>query len=214
MRVLIIGAGGHAQVVADILQCQATQGQPITPIGYVDDNEMLTGKHYIDLPVLGSLTDIARLQFDKLIVAIGSNSTRRTLFARYAQTGYQFYTAIHPTATIARDVEIGIGSMICAGVIVNTGSVIGDNVILNTGVTIDHHNKISSHTHIAPGVHLGGDVWVGERSLVGIGATILPQRKIGENVIIGGGAVVIEDVPAEKTVVGIPAKPLNEKSDE
>lgn len=209
MRVLIIGAGGHAQVVADILQRQAAQGQPVTPIGYVDDDQTLTGKRYLNLLVLGTLANIPQLQFDKLIVAIGSNRTRHVLFDRYAQIGYQFYTAIHPTATIAQDVKLGAGSMICAGVIINTGSVIGDNVILNTGATVDHHNTIGSHTHVAPGVHLGGDVWLGEHSLVGIGATVLPQRKIGENVIIGGGAVVIEDVSAEKTVVGNPAKPLN-----
>jgi sugar O-acyltransferase (sialic acid O-acetyltransferase NeuD family) len=96
--------------------------------------------------------------------------------------------------------------VINSGVIINTGSRIGQDVILNTACTIDHHNYIGDHTHIAPGVHLGGDVEIGEGTLIGIGATVMPQCRIGAWSVIGAGAVVTKDIPAYSTVVGIPAR--------
>jgi len=91
---------------------------------------------------------------------------------------------------------------------VNPCSTIGANVILNTGCSIDHHNQIGDHVHIAPGVHTGGTVKVGDGSLVGIGATIMPGLKIGARSIVGAGALVAEDVPSDVTVVGLPARPV------
>ena len=95
-----------------------------------------------------------------------------------------------------------------AGVIINCGSTIGENVILNTGCTVDHHNKIAAHVHIAPGTHLGGEVSAEEGVFIGLGASILPRTTIGAWSIVGAGACVIESVPPEQTVVGVPAKQL------
>jgi acetyltransferase-like isoleucine patch superfamily enzyme len=83
---------------------------------------------------------------------------------------------------------------------------IGDNVILNTGCTVDHHNRIGNHARIAPGVHLSGDVTIGEGTLVGIGATMIPQRTVGAWSVIGAGSVVTRDIPAYATAVGMPAR--------
>jgi acetyltransferase-like isoleucine patch superfamily enzyme len=90
--------------------------------------------------------------------------------------------------------------------VVNTGTVIEDNVILNTGCTVDHHNYIGSHAHLAPGAHLGGDVRIGEGALVGIGTTVIPGRRIGDWAVVGAGSVVTRDIPPYTTAVGIPAR--------
>jgi acetyltransferase EpsM len=207
-RVLILGAGGHGQVVADVLMRMRDAGAQVAPLGYLDDAAAMQNQVLLGLPVLGRVADLAQIAHTAIVIAIGDNSTRRNLFDRLRQQGERFIVARHPQTVIAPDVRVGLGSVICAGVIISPGAVIGANVILNTGCTVDHHNTIGDHTHIAPGVHLGGDVEVGVGTLVGIGATVMPQRQIGAWSIVGAGACVTKSVPAGVTVVGVPAKPL------
>lgn len=207
IRVLIIGAGGHAQVVADaLLRAQEAGMTNARPAGFIDDNPKLAGQSFLGIAVKGSLACLKEIEHDAVVVAIGDNATRARIAAHLQEAGEQLFTVRHPTAIIAPDVRISEGVMISAGVIINTGSVIGDNVILNTGCTIDHHNRIGSSVHIAPGAHLAGDVTIGEGTLIGIGATILPQRCIGARCIVGGGAVVTCHLEDDQVAVGVPAR--------
>lgn len=210
MRILIIGAGGHAQVTADILWQMQGHDPTVEPIGYLDDNPALQGKQFIGLPVLGQLADFTTIAHDALIVAIGDNAVRRHLFLRFQSLQASFAIACHPHAVVARDVKIGAGAMICAGVIINSGSVIGENVILNTACSVDHHNQVNDHAHLAPGCHLGGDVIVGEGALIGVGAAVLPQRRIGAWSVVGAGAAVIRDLPEHIVAVGVPTRILRD----
>lgn len=203
---LILGAGGHAQVVADILLCANAAGSPVRPIGFLDDDPSLQGQQFLGLSVLGVIDQHVRIGHDLVIIGIGDNRTRRRLFEEFSARGEQFAIARHPSAIIASDVLIGSGSVICAGVVVNTGSVIGMNTILNTACTIDHHNRIGDHVHVAPGTHLGGEVRVGEGALIGIGATILPRCSVGAWSVVGGGACVVGAVPSGVIVTGVPAR--------
>lgn len=206
MQVLVLGAGGHAQVVVDILLRIAENGGNVEPLGYLDDNPALAGQVLLGLPVLGTLSNLPDLAHDALVVAIGDNATRRALFERLRKQGEQFVVACHPAATVAPDVAIGPGTMICAGAVVNPGSTVGSNVILNTGCSVDHHNEVGSHVHLAPGVHTGGEVTIGEGVFVGIGATVIPGRTIGEWSTVGAGSLVTKDLAAGVTAVGVPAR--------
>jgi sugar O-acyltransferase (sialic acid O-acetyltransferase NeuD family) len=208
VRVLILGAGGHAQVVADILLRARDAGQRVDPIGYLDDDTALHGKVFLGLAVLGDTSALGRIPHDAVIIAIGDNQIRRRLAEELASAGAPFFVARHPTAVIAPDVEIGPGAMICANVVVNTGVVIGAHVILNTACTVDHHNRVGNYAHIAPGAHTGGEVVIEEGALVGIGATVAPRVSVGAWATVGAGAVVTRPVPPGVTVVGVPAKPL------
>lgn len=212
MRVLIVGAGGHAQVVADIVLAMRAAGEDIDVAGYVDDAPQRHGLQLLSRPVLGAISESDGIDHDGLIIAIGNNRVRRELFLRFQEKGERLVVARHPRATLAPEVAVGPGTMICAGAVVNTGAIIGPNVILNTGCTVDHHNRIGAHTHIAPGAHLGGDVTVGEETLVGIGAVVLPQTTIGDRVIVGAGAVVRRTVNDDITVAGVPARPIRAKN--
>lgn len=206
MRILLIGAGGHAQVVADALLRARDAGADRQPIGYLDDNPSLIGQERLGLPVLGTLYAVATIAHDALVIAIGNNWVRKSLYLELQAQGYRFATVCHPRAIIAPDVKLGPGTVVFGGVVVNTGSTIGANVILNTGCTVDHHNHIGDHAHVAPGVHLGGDVQVGEGTLVGIGAIIMSQRSVGRWSTVGAGALVHCNLPERVTAIGVPAK--------
>jgi acetyltransferase EpsM len=208
MRVVLVGAGGHGQVVADVLLSSKGKGSDWEPVGYVDDNAALLGREFLGLPVLGRVESLGSLPHDGVIVAIGDNDTRRSVFSLLEQRGECFVIARHPSAVISSDVEIGSGTMICAGVVVNPGTTIGSNVILNTSCSIDHHNNIGDHVHIGPGVRTGGAVTVGTGSLIGIGATIMPGRTIGANCVVGAAALVQRDVADTTVVAGVPARPV------
>lgn len=205
-RILILGAGGHAQVVADIIMRARDANGQVCPIGYLDDNPDLHGQTLLGLPILGRIADLPQVTHDAVIIAIGDNHTRRSLFDQLQPQGERFAIARHPAAVIAPDVRIGSGAMICAGVVVNPGSVIGANVILNTGCTVDHHNSIGDHAQIAPGAHLGGNVQIGEGTLIGIGATVMSQRRVGAWSIVGAASLVHMDSPDHVVVVGVPGR--------
>lgn len=205
-RVLIIGAGGHAQVVADILLRAAEAGGDAQPIGFLDDDPELLGARILGLPVIGPLASLGETEHDAVIVGIGDNRKRSQIFEELGKKGEEMACAVHPAARLAPDVQLGKGVMVCAGVVVNVGTVVGEGVILNTGCTVDHHNHIEAHAHIAPGAHLGGDVRIGAQALVGIGAAVIPGCSVGEGSVVGAGAAVVSDIPDHAKAVGVPAR--------
>jgi sugar O-acyltransferase (sialic acid O-acetyltransferase NeuD family) len=213
MKVILLGAGGHAQVVADIVRSQGRAGENIVFGGYLDDRaDRLSSGMSAD--ILGTIAGLANIEHDALVVAIGNNSMRRDLFDRARESGARFTIAKHPAATVAADVSVGPGSMICAGVVINTGSMVGANTIVNTSASVDHHCRVGDHVHIGPGVHLGGEVTIGEGVLVGIGAIVLPGRTVGDWAVVGAGAVVVDDVAPKTTVIGVPARCSTPSPDE
>ena len=200
-KIIIIGAGGHAKVVCDSLQLSLKQGGGGAIVGFVDDDLRLSGKSLLGFPILGPVESLVDLEFDSLIVGVGDNRIRRRVYEWAKGKEYAFVNAIHPTAVIASDVSIGEGATIFGNVVVNSGTSIGNNVILNTACTVDHDCSIADHVHIAPGVHLAGGVVVGEDAFVGIGASIIPYKKVGKHSVIGAGVVVVDDIPDGVTAV-------------
>ena len=206
MRVVIVGAGGHGQVVADILwKCADLHGD-LVPCGFVDDDAGLAGREFVGVSVLGGLDVLVRVPHDAIVIAVGANARRAELCEAMTSRGEALVAAVHPSAQIGIGVVVEPGAMICAGAIINTGSHIGAAAIINTAATVDHHSSVGRFAHVAPGVHMGGEVRVGEGALVGIGSVVLPRVSIGKGAVVGGGAVVTSDVPDQTTVVGVPAK--------
>jgi len=208
MDVLVIGAGGHGQVVADILLAMRAAGDAdVNPVGFLDGNPNLQGRVFLGLPVLGQDQDLNAVPHDAVIVAIGDNARRRRLYEHLLRAGEVFANAVHPSAVLAPGVILEPGCMVCARAVVNTGAVILADTILNTGCVVEHHNRVGPHAHVAPGAVLGGECVVGEDALVGIGATILPRVRLGDGCVVGAGAVAVRDVAPGTTVVGVPARP-------
>ncbi|QPC83282.1 acetyltransferase [Phototrophicus methaneseepsis] len=202
-RYLIIGAGGHGKVIADILLAQGKR-----PLGFLDDNLAMVGQTIYGLPVLGKIDTWADMDPTGLIVGIGDNTIRRAIVQRIHQQvkSPPWYTAIHPTAIISRSVQIGVGTVIVAGAIINADVHLGNHVIINTAATIDHDCIIQDYVHIAPGAHLAGNVQVADNVLMGVGCSVIPGCKIGANTKIGAGAAVVSDVPPGVVAKGVPAR--------
>jgi sugar O-acyltransferase (sialic acid O-acetyltransferase NeuD family) len=208
MKIVVMGASGHGQVVADILFQMWTKGREMEIVGFLDDDAGLHGTRVLGLPVLGRLDDLAATPHDCVILGIGDNAARARIYAELTAARKRFVTAIHPSAVLAPDVVVGLGAVLCAGAVANPGAKIGENAILNTCASIDHHCDLGAHAHVAPGAHLAGNVRVGEGALVGVGACAVPGASIGAWSIVGAGAAVTNDVPERATVAGVPAKPI------
>ena len=157
----IIGDGGHAKVVRDILHLMS----------------------YAELP-------------NSAIVAIGDNASRKKESER-CYAAFVYSMAIHPTAVIADDTDIGEGTVICAGAIIQPNVKIGKHCIINTGATVDHDCVIGDYAHIAPGAHLCGHVEVGEGALVGVGVGIAPMCKIPAWVLVKARKLEMEPLYKE-----------------
>lgn len=198
-QLIIIGASGHGKVVAD---CAVKNGYE--HIVFLDDDESVT--HCGKYQVMGRSAEADRLPGD-VIVAIGNAGFRKKIQTETDEK--RLVTLIHPEAVVGDDVEIGAGSVVMAGAVINPGSRVGKGVIVNTCSSIDHDCKIGDFVHVAVGAHLAGSVEVGDGSWIGAGAVINNNLHICGNCMIGAGAVVVKDIKDAGTYVGVPVRKIS-----
>lgn len=204
---MIVGArpDGSAKVVLDTLRragCWEVSG-------FLDDNRALWGTRVAGVEVLGGTERLGHLGSQgvtHVAFALGDNRRREAMLQRAVAAGLTPANAIHPSATVAEDVRLGLGIWMAAGAIVNPGSRLDDGVVINTGATVDHDCVLETCCNVSPGCHLSGRTRVGRYAFLGTGAVTIPDITIGEGAIVGAGAVAIRDVPAGVTVVGVPAR--------
>ena len=211
IRVLCLGAGGHASVVCDAMRLD----QQLQPVGLLDDDTSLHGIERFGMRVLGPIDDIARAAREHnathAAVGIGTHRAdprRAELVERIEAAGLPLATVLHPAAVVAAGVRIEPGVQIFAGATINPGAALGRNAIINTRAVIEHDAAIGAHAHVCPGAIVLGGVAVGDHAFVGAGAVIKQGLSVGERATVAAGAVVIEDVPEGATVAGVPAEPL------
>lgn len=195
----IIGAGGHAKVVISTLRAL---GKKIDSI--FDDNCKNLPSEFFGVSVKGTVADATK-NLDTYL-AIGNNSTRKTIAE---STSLKWGKAlVHPQAWLDPSVEIGVGSVVFAGAVIQVDSIIGNHVIINTNASVDHDCKIFDYAHLAPGCNVCGGVEIGEAALLGVGTKVIPQIKVGANAVLGAGSVVIRQVEDGQKMIGVPAKKI------
>ncbi len=196
--VIIIGAGGHGEVIADII---ISSGD--TVVGFLDDG-CEKGKNVLGIPVLGKTDEYANYQDCEFVIAIGSPAVRKKISE---ELPVKWYTAIHPRAVVSKlGVSIGEGTVIMANAVINPGATVGRHCIINTSTIVEHDNILKDFVHLSPKTALAGNVQVGENTHIGIGAQVIQGIKIASDVIIGAGAVVVKNIDEKGTYVGVPAR--------
>jgi sugar O-acyltransferase (sialic acid O-acetyltransferase NeuD family) len=207
--VIIIGTGGNALDVMDVVDALDLAGRNWEVRGFLDDARP-AGTSIHGLPVLGRVEDAARFQDACFINAIGSDKSfrlRPTIISRAGLPRERFVTLAHPTASVSKRARVGHGTCVNHGVSIGGGVVVGDHVYLGVGCIVGHDAVIEDHAVVAPGAIISGFTRVGPNSYVGAGAIVKQQKRVGGQAIIGMGAVVCKDVPPGATWVGIPAAP-------
>lgn len=198
---VVLGAGGHGKVVADIL---LSAGEPVA--GFLDDSKP-AGTMVMGLAVLGSTGEwLASRPGARVALGIGDNAARERAAVACADAGAELVTAIHPSAVVSRSARIEPGVVVMALAVVNADASVGRGTILNTGCIVEHDCVVGSFAHVSPNAALAGTCRLGARAHLGIGAAMLPGTSIGDDTVIGGGAVVVTSLPARVVAFGVPAR--------
>lgn len=205
-KVVVIGCGGHAKVIIDILKSDPE-------IDIVGCTDTYARGWVSGIPILGDDT-ILRELYDSGIqhafIAIGDNAVRQRLSRKAAFIGFHFVNAISRFAYVASSAQLGTGIAIMPGAVIQADARIGDGSIINTNASVDHDCEIGSLCHAAPGVNLSGHVVIGEGVFLGTGTKVIDGMHIGEWSVLGAGAVVVDAIGHHCLAVGVPARMIRQ----
>lgn len=207
-QIVIFGAGGFAREVLQILR-DINRSAPGTwePLGFIVDAEYATEHTIQGLPVLGTIEWLQRNKHVQVIIAVGSSSARRRIANRISGTcENSFATLVHPRSWLGDSIEIGCGTVICAGALITTDINIGEHVHINIGSTIGHDAILNDFVTLNPCVNISGNVTLSQGVEIGTGSVLIPYAHVGSWVIIGAGSIVTKTLNDNVTAVGVPAK--------
>lgn len=161
MNLLIIGAGGHGQVVretAEAMEC-------FSRIDFVDDNNEAAIGKMVDLPQLIEV-------YDSAFVGIGNNHLRGELIYKLEALGYHIPILIHPTAYVSKSSKSGPGTVIEPKAVVNANSVVGTGCIISVGAIVDHDTMIEDFVHVNAGAVVKAGSRVSVRTRIDAGEVL------------------------------------------
>ena len=211
--VIIVGAGGHAAVLADALLTASVE-----VLGFTTPDTSRHGQVLCGLPVLGDDQILARYNHRQLVLVnglgiIGNDAVplRYQVQAALQARGWEFGTVVHPGACVSRFATLGPSVQLMAGTVVQAGAVLGTGVILNTRAVVEHDSRIGDWSHIAPGAVVCGQVTLGRHSHIGAGAVVRQGLELGPQTLVGIGAAVVAGFVGHGVLAGIPARPLGKR---
>ena len=188
--IVILGASGHAHVIADIIKAEGNR-----VIAFLDDDPNQSD-------CSGPILDYSKYPNCEFVIGIGNADIRE----KFSQLNLKWHTAIHPSAIISNSVSIGEGTVVMPNVVINAKSIIGKHCIINTGAIVEHNNYIGDYSHVSVGAKLGGSVCIGKRTFIGIGTTIKNNISICDDVVVGARSLVVKNIAEKGTYFGTPIK--------
>ena len=201
MTLAILGTGGHARSIYDIVKKKKN-------IYFFDKEKKYFKVGNRNFQVIGNHKSLvnSKKRVSKVIVAVGDNKIRKKYYKILKKNKFNLITLIHPRSYSSFGSKIGEGTVLMQGSFVNTDSIVGNNCIINSNASVDHDCLIKDHTHICPGVIIAGNVKIGENCWIGLGAKIIENCVIGNNVFIAAGTLVTKNIKSNAFVKGVPAK--------
>jgi len=197
-KVIIIGAGGHGKVVADIIRAMGAEVE-----GFLDDGKQ-KGEEFYGSKILGAVADALNFTDRKFIIAIGNNEVRKKI----SGMELEYFKAIHPSAVVSPGAQIGEGTVIAAGAVVNADAKIGKHTIINSASVVEHDCVINDFAHISPGTVICGTAKIGKVSWIGAGAVVKNNVSVCDCALIGAGGVVVKDISQSGVYAGVPVKKI------
>ena len=208
-RLVIVGAGGHGRVVADIAERSGRYGE----ICFLDDAAVSSLCDTLSWPLLGGSDLAPNFPDAEFFVAVGDSGVRRDMVESLCGSGLKLATLVHPSAVVSNHAFIGQGSVVMPGAVLAPGARVGLGCIVNSCSSLDHDSSLGDWSHIAVGAHVAGSVEIGSDVWIGAGATVINNIQICPGSFIGAGAVVVESIASPGVYVGVPARlrPVPEK---
>ncbi|TVL99747.1 MAG: sialic acid O-acetyltransferase NeuD family sugar O-acyltransferase [Candidatus Brocadia sp. WS118] len=205
-ELVIIGAGS---VGGHIAVNYKEYGLPYSLIGFLDDDPNKIGKEVFGLPVLGPVSDILEMKNLAVVIGIAFPRIKEKIIANISRNKtLEYPTIVSPKAWVSKQTNVGEGTIIYPGCSINYGSRVGNFVVMNMNCAIGHDCQLSDFSSFAPGVNLGGHTVIGRAADIGIGAATKQFITIGDNAVVGGQSMVIQNIKANVKVVGVPAKEI------
>lgn len=201
-RLLILGAGGHGKVLADLI----LSGTQYRLEGFVDDG---ASEGPLGLPLLGrseDLDDLFQSGITHALCGVGNAKVRRKLHGLLKQAGFTLAVAKHPDSSLSASARLGPGSVLLAQTSVGPDCILGEGSVVNTGATVDHDCHLGDFVQVAPGAHLGGGVRAGAGTFFGLGSSTRQGVKLGQDCMVGVGAAVVSDFPDRSLILGVPGR--------
>lgn len=197
--VVVLGAGGHAKVVISTLHAA---GYAVAAV--FDDDVTKHGSRIMGVKIVGSIMGGDSLGYQRGVIAVGENATRKSISERVKSL--EWLSVVHPKAYVDPSVRLSEGTVVFAGAVLQADTVVGRHAIINTGATVDHDCVLEDFVHLAPGGHLAGEVKVGEGAFLGLASGVIPGICVSAWSTVGAGGMVVDDVPAGATIMGVPAR--------
>lgn len=211
--IVVVGAGGFGREVLNLIRAinEAVEGEPRWSItGVIDDSPSDKNLAQLDRQSVGHLGGVTAVLSTSApsayVIGIGSSAVRRTIADRLDAAGWTAATLVHPDATVGSGVELGEGSVICAGARLTTNIRTGRHCHVDTNATVGHDSVLGDFVRLNPASSVSGDCTIDDDVLVGVGAVILNQLRVGRNATVGGGACVVREVHEGTVVKGVPAR--------
>lgn len=205
---LIIGAGGHAREILDVLEKNNITEEIFL---YDDISNDLDDKLFNKYTIVKNIQDLTNLKIKKFVIGVGNPSLRKILSDKFKSLGWELCSVISKQIIIGNhNVILENGINIMHNVFISNEVFIGEGALINNGVNLHHNVVIGKFCEISPKVCITGNVTVGDHTSIGASTVIIPKIRIGKNCIIGAGSVVNKDIPNNSIAVGVPAKVIKE----